>query len=178
MGQDAETEIEARSATPAPVTLPAEPAPRFCGRYTNTVDAKSRVVLPASFRGPFLAGGGLLTVWQGQCLAAMAPTEFDRYAAHMARQLAAINEPHPDAILRALWGATSEFKLDVQGRLVLAEDLRSEVGIGTEVRFQGFGRRVELWPADASPADEAERADHLATIGMLQSSYDLPDLGS
>ena len=167
------------TATDAPVGTTQAPAPagasdvlRLCGRHTNGVDAKARVVMPASFR-PAFAGGGLLTVWQDRCLAAFPLVEFDRYVAHMRRALATAGEAEPDAVLRELYATTSEMRLDVQGRLVLPEELRALVGIDGEVRFQGFGRRVELWPAVALDPDDA--ADHRATIGLLQSTFDLAD---
>ncbi len=148
---------------------------RLCGRYTNAIDSKSRVVMPAPFRAAF-AAGGFLTPWRGACLAAMGPEEFDRYRGHTARHLADRREPDLDGILRTLWSSTVEIRLDVQGRLVLPEEVRSQVGITDEVRFVGHGGRVELWPAAVTPGELDERADHLATLSTVQGTY-LPDLG-
>ncbi|HEU5148926.1 MAG TPA: hypothetical protein VFU19_00425 [Iamia sp.] len=156
---------------------PAPPRPRFTWEYRNGIDAKSRVVMPAPYRAAF-ADGGYLTVWQDRCLAAMPMAEFDAYVAHLEGALAVSHEVEPDAILRELWRTTLDFRLDIQGRLSLAEPLREAVGLGSEVRFVGFGRRVELWPADVTAEQEAERDDHRATISLLQSSYDVPRMGS
>ncbi|HYI61835.1 MAG TPA: hypothetical protein VEW93_08535 [Acidimicrobiales bacterium] len=153
---------------------PVDTALRLCGRYTNGIDSKSRVVMPAPFRAAF-AAGGYLTPWRGTCLAAMGPGEFDRYRAHTARQLADRGEPDIDGVLRTLWSSTAEIRLDIQGRLVLPEEVRSQVGITDEVRFVGHGRRVELWPAVVTPDELDERADHLATLTAVQGTY-LPDL--
>lgn len=156
------------------LTPPGGPL-RLCGRYTNGIDSKSRVVMPSAFRAAF-AEGGFLTPWRGVCLAAMGPDEFDRYRAHTARHLADRQEPDIDGILRTLWSSTAEVRLDVQGRLVLPEEVRSQVGITDEVRFVGYGTRVELWPAAVTPDELDERADHLATLSAVQGAY-LPDLG-
>lgn len=161
--------------TAAPVAAPARH--RFTWEYRNGVDAKSRVVMPAPYR-PAFADGGYLTVWQDRCLAAMPVAEFDAYVAHLEGALAGSHEVEPEAILRELWRTTLDFRLDIQGRLSLAEPLREAVGLGGEIRFVGFGRRVELWPADVSAEQEAERDDHRATISLLQSSYDVPRQGS
>lgn len=155
----------------------AAPRARFTWEYRNGVDAKSRVVMPAPYRAAF-ADGGYLTVWQGRCLAAMPVAEFDAYVTHLEGALAASHEVEPDAILRELWRTTLDFRLDIQGRLSLAEPLREAVGLGNEIRFVGFGRRVELWPAEVTAEQEAERDDHRATISLLQSSYDVPRMGS
>lgn len=147
---------------------------RLCGRYTNGIDSKSRVVMPAPFRTAF-AAGGFVTPWRGTCLAAMGPDEFDRYRRHTAQQLAAAEETDIDGVLRTLWSSTVEIRLDPQGRLILPEEVRSQVGITDEVRFIGYGRRVELWPAGVTPDELDERADHLATLAVVQGTY-LPDL--
>lgn len=158
------------------VLVPSSDGPlRLCGRYTNGVDSKSRVVMPAPFRVAF-AAGGFLTPWRGACLAAMGPAAFDRYRRHTARFLAEAGEPDIDGVLRTLWSSTVDVRLDVQGRLVLPEEVRSQVGITDEVRFVGYGDRVELWPGAVTPGELDERADHLATLATVQGAY-LPDLG-
>ncbi|WCO65229.1 division/cell wall cluster transcriptional repressor MraZ [Iamia majanohamensis] len=167
-----ETEGEARRDDgPAPA-----PPSRLCGRFTNGIDAKSRVVMPAAFRAPFAADGGLITPWRGTCLAAMAPGEFDLYVARAAASLADAGED-VDRHLSTLWSSTVTFGLDLQGRLVLPEEVRSQVGITDEVRFQGRGRRVELWPGAITAEELDERADHLVTLGVVQSAY-IPELES
>lgn len=178
MGQAPTNEVAEVGADSA--VAPASPTasrPRFTWEYRNGVDAKSRVVLPAPYR-PAFAEGGYLTVWQDRCLAAMPVAEFDAYVAHLEGALAGSHEVEPEAILRELWRTTLDFRLDIQGRLSLAEPLREAVGLGGEVRFVGFGRRVELWPAEVTAEQEAERDDHRATIALLQSSYDVPRQGS
>lgn len=178
MGQVPTNEVvEVGAAGAAAVTTPPAPRARFTWEYRNGVDAKSRVVLPAPYR-PAFAEGGYLTVWQDRCLAAMPAAEFDAYVTHLEGALAGSHEVEPEAILRELWRTTLDFRLDIQGRLSLAEPLRQAVGLGSEIRFVGFGRRVELWPAEVTAEQEAERDDHRATISLLQSSYDVPRPGS
>lgn len=178
MGQTPTNEVvEAGAAVAVAPTAPTVSRPRFTWEYRNGVDAKSRVVLPAPYR-PAFADGGYLTVWQDRCLAAMPAAEFDAYVTHLEGALAGSHEVEPEAILRELWRTTLDFRLDIQGRLSLAEPLRQAVGLGGEIRFVGFGRRVELWPAEVTAEQEAERDDHRATISLLQSSYDVPRPGS
>lgn len=147
--------------------------PTFCAEHRNGIDAKSRVVMPAPYR-PHFAAGGFLTVWEGRCLAAFPRGEWERYVAAIRRSLASSAEEQPTEILREMFRSTIEFKLDVQGRMVLDADTRARVGIGSEVRFVGFDRRVELWPVEVDLADEAEQVDRRETLSVLQRSYDLP----
>lgn len=176
MGQVEQSEVVAPSA-PAPA-VDAPTAPSFCWEYRNGIDAKGRVVMPASYRQAFASAGGFLTVWQGRCLAAMPAEEFRGYVDHLTRQLAHSHEEAPGEVLRELWRSSVELKLDLQGRLSLPEALRAAAGIANEVRFVGNGRRVELWPADATADEDDERDDHRATIAMLQAGYDVPLHGS
>lgn len=157
----------------APVAPPAD----FVAEYTYGLDAKSRVVMPAAFRSGF-AHGGYLAVWQGECLAAMPRAEWDAYIARMKAQLAVAHVERPDAVLREIRRSAADFRLDIQGRMTLTESLRDAVGIGTEVRFVGQGARVELWPAEETDDQRAEREDLRGTIAMLQLDYDVPRLGS
>ena len=150
MGQaSAETEDRARRSSDAPVTDPsladgpaAATALRLCGRFTNGIDAKSRVVMPAAFRAPFAVGGGMLTPWRGTVPGRHGPqADFDTYevdvaAADLVRRRGGrrgLRPPAPSGAPR------STFALDLQGRMVLPEEVRSQVGITEEVRFQGRG---------------------------------------
>lgn len=170
MGQVPATEVEEGAATAA---LPlVAPPPHFVWEYRNGLDAKSRVVMPAPYRAAF-AEGGFLTVWQGECLAAMPPAQFETYVAHLTEALAHAHVERPDAVLRELRRSTYDFKLDIQGRLTLVDGLREAVGLGTEIRFLGQGSRVELWPATETDEQVAEREDLRGTISMLQLGFDV-----
>src|SRR5688500_18817527 len=123
MGQVPTHEVDEAGAISAAAAPTAATRPRFTWEYTNGVDTKARVVLPAPYR-PAFAHGGYLTVWQDRCLAAMPVAEFDAYVAHLESALAGSHEVEPEAILRELWRTTLDFRLDIQGRLSLAEPLR------------------------------------------------------
>lgn len=145
----------------------------FGGEYANGVDTKGRVVLPVIYRRAFEAGGRILP-WQGECLAALPEAAYVDHVTGIHRQLlrAAAGVGEPAEVMRELRRGAFEIKLDIQGRLTLPEEMRALAGIGDTVRFVGNGPRVELWAA-ADPDDRAaERADHRATIALLQRAYD------
>lgn len=180
MGQIEVDDVDAAREAQREATV-GDGALRLCGRFVNGVDSKSRVVMPSSFRKPFQAVGGLLTPWRGTCLVAMAPADFDAYRLHTARTLVDAHGDQgedgedPESVLGTLWSSTVTFTLDLQGRLVLPEEVRNQVGITDEVRFQGRGRRVELWPGLITPDELDQRADHLRTLAAIQSAY-IPEL--
>lgn len=172
MGQ---TNIETEDPTRA-VGVDAGERLRLCGRFTNGIDAKSRVVMPSAFRAPF-TDKGFLTPWRGSCLAGLTTAELDVWAARLAHTLVDADESEAARVMDTFWSSTVSFTLDVQGRLVLAEEVRSQVGITDEVRFQGRGRWVELWPGQVTPEELDERADHLRTLAAVQAAY-IPEIES
>lgn len=174
MGQVDASDVEVAAAVvqAAPVRRS-----RFSFSHRNGIDAKGRVVLPASYR-PAFAEGGMATIWRGPALAAMTLADWDAYVDGIAASLAVSGEPDPGAVLDVLWQHSFEVKLDLQGRISLPDALRVRAGLGDEVLFVGCGDRVELRPAAQGPDEMAATEDHLATLAMLQSAHGLPSVGS
>ena len=162
---DEQTEAEAAPAAPRRIL-------DLGGEYTNGLDGKGRVVLPAPHRWAFEDGGRLLP-WQGECIAALPEVAYRAHVLDVHRQLlqaSAVGEPVE--VIRELRRSAFEIRLDIQGRLTLPEEMRRLAGIDDEVRFVGNGSRVELWPAVDSTDRAEARADHRATIALLQRAYD------
>lgn len=174
MGQVETAEMGAGTATT--VAVPAAARPRFSFSYRNGIDAKGRTVLPAPFR-PAFAEGGKATIWRNHSLAAMTYADFDAYVDGLAASLAASNEADPAAVLDVMWEHTIDVRPDIQGRILLPDSLRAQVGLGSEVQFVGLGDRVELRPVDDTEVRAAEVQDHLDTLAMLQAAHGLPRAG-
>lgn len=173
MGQVDASDVEVATEVPA---APVRRS-RFAFSHRNGIDAKGRVVLPASYR-PAFADGGMATIWRGPALAAMTLGDWDRYVDGIAASLAVSGEPDPGAVLDVLWQHSFEVRLDLQGRISLPDALRIRAGLGDEVLFVGCGDRVELRPVDEGAERVAAVEDHLDTLAMLQSAHGLPRTGS
>jgi MraZ protein len=115
--------------------------------FTNRLDAKGRVSIPASFRAvlardgyeglyvlpsldqPVLdAGGNALLSEIDRLLEGLAPYSEER-----------------DALSTALLGTSEILKLDAEGRVILTESLKSFANIKDAVTLVGHGHKFQIW---------------------------------
>ncbi|MDR4307664.1 division/cell wall cluster transcriptional repressor MraZ [Chelatococcus sambhunathii] len=120
---------------------------RFVSNFSNRLDAKGRVSIPASFRAiltrdgfpglyihpsldqPALdAGGNALLSEIDSLLATLSPYSEER-----------------DSLSTALLGVSEILKIDGEGRVVLTESLKAYAGIADQVTFVGQGAKFQLW---------------------------------
>lgn len=138
---------------------------RFVSTFTNRVDAKGRVSIPAPYRAVLTRDGfDGLCVHPSLDLAALDAgghgllTDIDRLLATLTPY-----SPERDSLSTALLGATEVLKTDAEGRIVLTESLKSYAGIADQVTFVGHGSKFQLWEparfqAHLAEAREAVRA--------------------
>lgn len=115
---------------------------KFFGRYEHSLDPKGRIILPAKFRTNFESGGYLTQYWEG-CLALWAPAEFEKQMTTMevAQELG-----RSERNLARVWASgTQEAEVDKQGRLFIAQPLRTFAALDTGVLVNGALNRIELW---------------------------------
>ena len=141
----------------------------FVDTIEHTLDSKARITLPASVRGAF-ADGGVLTLWNGPCIAALTPAGFDQWIKHLQAVMPDTGFENQGAHLRYAHSQASQFKPDVQGRFQLADRLRFAAGIDREVTIVGAGARVEMWNPATYGLDLAE---YKQNIEFLQDRFDL-----
>jgi MraZ protein len=152
---------------------------RFVSNFTNRLDAKGRVSIPASYRAVLLrdgheglyvhpaldapaldAGGNALLAEIDRLLDRLAPYSDER-----------------DLFSTALLGTSDVLKVDGEGRVILSEAFKVHAGIGDAVTFVGLGSKFQLWEperftshlADAR-ARVAELRRHLGTAGGIASN--------
>lgn len=120
---------------------------RFVSHFTNRLDAKGRVSIPAPFR-TILARDG----FEGLCLHPALDQPALDAGGNMLLQdidsLLATLAPFSEAgdqLSTALFGLSEILKLDPEGRVILSEGARRHAGIGDAVTFVGLGRKFQLW---------------------------------
>ena len=132
---------------------------RFVSHFTNRLDAKGRVSMPASFRG-VLARDGFEGLYVHPSLEAEALDcgghgllcEIDG----LLETLSPYSEER-DAFSMALLGASEILKVDPEGRVILTERLKAFAGIAGEATFVGLGQKFQIWEPERFRAhlDEA-----------------------
>jgi MraZ protein len=131
--------------------------PMFLSTYTNKVDKKGRVSVPAAFR------------------AAVSGLDFNGIVAFPSLKHAAIEGAGMDYIQRltglidtlppfsdeadafsSILAACHQLAFDPEGRIMLPEALVNLAGISEQVCFVGRGQTFQIWEPEAWKAAEAE----------------------
>lgn len=146
---------------------------RFVSQFTNRLDAKGRVSIPASFRLVLGRDGfeGLfvhpsLDTASLECGGNALLREIDH--------LLALHAPYSeerDSLSTALFGASEILKIDSEGRVILSETIKAYAGITSEVSFVGKGDRFLIWEPGRLQAHFEEAKNRARTICKEVNSH-------
>ena len=129
---------------------------RFVSTFTNKIDAKGRVSVPASFRARLERDGYAGGIY---CYPSLDAPALDAGGQSLAQKIDGLLEGLPDysderdELSVALYGDVQVLPIDQDGRIVLPEALRAHAGIGSQVTFVGLGSKFQMW----EPGRFAER---------------------
>lgn len=135
----------------------------FVSHYTNRLDAKGRVSVPAPFRQTLSRDG-----FEGlYCFPSLHQMAVDagghQLVAEIQKRLDGLDtltEDH-DALSTALFGASETLKIDADGRVMLSDMIREHAGVTDQITFVGQGYKFQLWEPErfrAHRADAQKRA--------------------
>jgi MraZ protein len=143
---------------------------RFLSNFTNRLDAKGRVSIPAPFRA-VLARDGFEGLYVHPALDAPALdaggnvllNEIDAFL----QTLTPYSEER-DRLSTALFGTSEILKVDSEGRVVLTEAAKAHAGIADAVAFVGLGHKFQIWEPTRF---QAHLADARAKVRALRKSF-------
>jgi MraZ protein len=117
----------------------------FRGTFDHTLDAKSRLTVPARYRST-LADGVVLAmpVDLKPCVGVWRPEEYERYTRRALAELPQLS-PQLTELERFLYGSSHDTELDAAGRIMVPGFLGEHAGLSKEVVVVGVGDRMELW---------------------------------
>jgi MraZ protein len=126
---------------------------RFVSTFTNRIDAKGRVSIPASFRAVLdrdgaTAAGGVGGIY---CYPSLDAAALDAGGERLARKIDGLLAGLPDysderdQLSVALYGDVQILAIDGDGRIVLPEGLRAHGHFSTQVAFVGLGDKFQMW---------------------------------
>jgi len=116
------------------------------GQHRYQLDAKGRMALPAKFREAF-AEGVYLTLGQDGCLYAFPADEWRRRSDEVRNRPLSGQEAR--AYARMFFGSADRVDLDGQGRLVIPQRLRNQIGLQREAVVIGVSERLDIWASAA-----------------------------
>jgi len=114
----------------------------FMGEYEHTIDAKSRIIMPAKFREE-LGEKFVITKGLDNCLFVYAIDEWKSIEKKM-RSLP-FTRADARAFSRFFFSGASECEVDKQGRTLIPSNLRKYACLEKEVVIIGVSSRVEIW---------------------------------
>ena len=145
----------------------------FVGKYQNSIDSKSRIIVPAKFRDEL---GGRCVVAQSldKCLTISTMEDWEAFLLQL-KQLPKSN-PEARKIRRYFNQSAAICDVDKQGRVTIPQEQREYAGITKELVTIGNIDNIEVWSkeywdkyalaqdgddADAGPIDASEIAAKL-----------------
>ena len=130
----------------------------FVSRFTNRIDRKGRVSVPAAFRQVLARDefDGLycypsLDMQAVDAGGAGLMAEIER---HLSRY-ETFTEEH-DFLSTAFYGLSERLTMDPEGRVALSDTLMAAAGIAEEVTFVGQGYKFQIWEPGRYRDHEAE----------------------
>lgn len=117
----------------------------FKSAYYHSLDAKSRVFIPAKFRD---ALGEEFVVFKGseKCLYVYTKEGFEKLSQQF------INTNNRD-VQRAFFSQVVDMTADKQGRITLTGDLLEHANLLKDVAIIGAGSRIEIWATENYKVD-------------------------
>ncbi|MGH9122330.1 MAG: division/cell wall cluster transcriptional repressor MraZ [Acidimicrobiales bacterium] len=114
----------------------------FFGKFTHSLDAKGRLILPARFRTPF-DPAAYVTPHYDNCLALWTPETFSIQRAERAETE---NRSSDDRQRFRAWSSRVEkVQVDAQGRVPISAELRALAQLSSNAFVVGMVDRVEIW---------------------------------
>ena len=120
---------------------------RFVSNFTNKLDSKGRVSIPASFRA-VLARDGFEGLYVHPALDAPALDAGGNVLLNEIDAFLSTLSPYSDErdqLSTALFGTSEILKVDPEGRVILTETVKVHAGIGDTVTFVGLGHKFQIW---------------------------------
>jgi MraZ protein len=149
---------------------------RFVSHFTNRLDAKGRVSIPASFR-QVLARDGFEGLYVHPSLDVAA---LDCGGHRLLSEIHGLIEsfsPYSverDTFALALEGTSEVLKVDPEGRIVLTETLKAAAGVTADVTFVGLGHKFQIWEPGRFRAHLDEAKDRVRELRRQLSTRYAP----
>lgn len=157
--------------------VPFPPMKLFLSTYTNKVDAKGRVSVPAQFRGALQAlsasqsessdaasGFVVFPAARHAALEGFSWTMMDELSRRL-DQFPIFSSPQDD-LAAAVFASATPVSYDETGRILLPKDLLAHAGITDTALFVGLGNKFQIWQPERFAARQAEALSHVQQQGL------------
>ncbi|NMA65659.1 MAG: division/cell wall cluster transcriptional repressor MraZ [Clostridiaceae bacterium] len=129
------------------------------GKYTNTLDTKGRVFVPAAFRSDLGERFVLTRGSEEKSLYIYPMEEWENFVKKL--QQLPTSKKNSRAIIRHFCANATNCAMDSQGRILIPQELRDKAELQKEVVFIGTVNKIEVWSAENVKTVETEEIDEL-----------------
>ncbi|MBO4390428.1 MAG: division/cell wall cluster transcriptional repressor MraZ [Lachnospiraceae bacterium] len=129
----------------------------FSGQFEATLDAKGRMIVPASFRDSF-KGEAQITIGPDGCVYMYRKEDFERFAANL-DAVPDLADPILRAAKRFMFSKSMPVDIDKQGRMLFPKKAREFAHIERDIILVGMHSKVEIWDAETYNKREEELAN-------------------
>lgn len=149
----------------------------FLSTFTNRVDKKGRVSVPAPFRNAVCASEGAfpgIVIYRPLNLPCIEGADLAFLEQLSDRLYGDFGPFDPDqmSVATAILAGASQLSFDPEGRVMLPAELKAGAGIDDACTFVGIGRKFQIWNPEAF---EAHKADQLGRAA--EQAPKLPPFG-
>ena len=133
---------------------------RFAGEYSNTLDSKNRVNIPAKFRkalDPINDRTFVVTRGFDRCLTLYPIQEWNIVEQQLA-SLSSIRNRNREFV-RSIVRYASYVQYDRQGRIIIPDNLKLYASIEKEVSIIGMITKIELWSPEKIKKYDSDQVD-------------------
>jgi MraZ protein len=135
------------------------------GKYTNTLDQKGRVFVPAAFRSDLENRFVLTRGSEEKSLYIYPMDEWKKFVEKL--QQLPTSKKDSRMIIRHFCANATNCDMDSQGRILIPAELREKSELQRDVVFIGMVNRIEIWSAENVKETEVE------DIGGLLEALDI-----
>ena len=149
----------------------------FVSHFTNRLDAKGRVSIPASFRA-VLARDGFEGLY---CFNSTHNPAADAGGNRLLDEIKKRTEqfakltPDHDMLAVALFGDSEILKVDGDGRMIISDMIRDHCGLEDQVTFVGLDYKFQIWEPGKYREYRAEAQKR--ALAMLSQQLSTPSQG-
>ena len=139
----------------------------FVGRYQNSIDSKSRLIIPAKFREE-LGGRCVIAQSLDKCLTISTEAEWENFL----QELKALPRSNAEARMIRRYFNQSAAKCDVdkQGRVTIPQELKDYAGITKELVTIGNIDNIEVWSKENFEKEAFAQAGENVTASEINAS--------
>lgn len=134
----------------------------FLGTFSHSIDQKGRAFIPAKFRDE-LGEDFVVTRGLDPCLCVYPKNEWEK----LCERLSAFPDAKSRAVRRFFFSNATDNRLDSQGRLLLPQNLREDVGIEKDISIVGNGTCIEIWSSAEFAREKSLEDPHEIEAIML-----------